>query len=575
MKKYNVKIAALLILVFWVFSIFVGCSKNGKSDEFASTSQADKTDASTTSQETHETLEPDLPITKEKIKLTMFTTFPAGHAAYFKTLNDSPNFQALEEATNIEVDITAVPEVNFDERKNLLFASRDLTDIIYTNTLQEDALLYGVNDNLIIPLDDLIKENAYNFNKWIASESGIKEQSIAVNGKMYHIPSIDITLKNSIGVGYYIREAWLEQLNLEPPTTLDELYNVLKAFKENDPAGGGKTLPSAYAIPSYVIEPILGSFGMNNGIFRVKDVVKYAPMEPEYKEALKYVNKLYKENLIPSDYLTYDSDMYKAELLDNIGLTYAWSNGHLRLPLQAAGLTTEESWNTFRPIGGMKGADNIYYWFGSTIGQVCHNSGECISVTNKYPVETIKWIDYKYSQEGAWTVMYGPKGVTWDYDETGAPNVTDFVLNNPDGLLPDEVMYRNGAMEWGYTACAQGQLHRAKPTSHWPFTDDDVDQNMNRFGPNFDSLYSKYWRNWMDFDASRQMPVSIKYTAEEKERIDVLAQDITTLVDENLHKVIMGLEPIEKWDEVVNLLKKMNVDEYISIHQTALDRVLN
>jgi len=573
MKKCNVKITALLTLVFLVFSIFVGCSKNGKSNEFASTSQADKTDTSTTSQETHETLEPDLPITKEKIKLTLFTTFPAGHAAYFKTLNDSPNFQALEEATNIEVDITAVPAVNYVERKNLLFASRDLSDIIYSSNAQQDALLYGVNDDLVINLDDLVKKHAYYYNQWVAYEPEIKEQTLAGDGSIYYLPSIDITLSKHLGAGYYIREAWLEQLNLDPPTTLDELYNVLKAFKENDPAGGGKTLPSAFPDPNYIVNPLLGSYGLTSSIYQVNNVVKYAPLEPEFKDALKYLNKLYKENLIPSDYLTYDDDMYKAELLDNIGLTWGWSNGNIRNPLQAAGLTVEESWNLFRPINGMKGLDNKYYIFGYS-GRVITTAGEFISCTNKHPVETIKWIDYKSSKEGAWTVKYGPRGVTWELDEKGVPYITDFILNNPDGLTPDEAIYRSGAMEWGYTVCAQG-LNRSRPTSHWPYTYEDVDYNRTRYAENFESLYSKYWTNWMDFDDSRQMPLTIKYTGEEKERIDVIAQDLTTLIDENLHKVIMGLEPIEKWDEVVNLLKKMNVDEYISIHQTALDRVLN
>lgn len=37
----------------------------------------------------------------------------------------------------------------------------------------------------------------------------------------------------------WIYKPWLEKLNLSEPKTLDEFYNVLKAFKEKDPNGNG------------------------------------------------------------------------------------------------------------------------------------------------------------------------------------------------------------------------------------------------------------------------------------------------------------------------------------------------
>lgn len=570
MKRCNIRFIGMLLAIMLVFSMVVGCGGDPKKDTTQKDLEESKPDKTT--EEGLETLEPVLPIVKDKIKLTFFTTFPAGHAAYFKTLNDNPVWKVLEDVTNIELDITAVPAVNFDERKNLLFASRDLTDIIYTSNGQNDALLYGINDDLIIPLDDLMEKYAYYLKQWTTYEPKIKGQNASVDGKTYYMPSIDITLSNFTGVGYYIRQEWLDKLDIEPPTTLDELYDTLKAFKDNDFAGGGNTKPFACANPDYIVDSILYSFGLPRTVYQIDDVVKYAPVQPEFKDALKYLNKLYNEGLIPSDYLTYDSNVYNAELLNNIGLVWAWSNGNLRNPLQAAGLSVEESWNVFRPINGMKGVGDKYFLFGMT-GRLLNSGGCFISCTNKYPVETIKWLDYLNSQEGTWTIMYGPKGVTWDYDENGAPDVTEYVLNNPDGLSPDEVMFKNGAMEWGYISGASGPFHRAKSTPYWPFHYEDFDYNSNRHGRGFESLYSKYWKDWMDFDDSRQLPLTIKYTGEEKERIDVLSQDLTTLVDENIHKIIMGIDPIEKWDDIVAQLKKMNLDEYLSLYQTALDRV--
>ena len=39
-------------------------------------------------------------------------------------------------------------------------------------------------------------------------------------------------------------------------------------------------------------------------------------------------------------------------------------------------------------------------------------------------------------------------------------------------------------------------------------------------------------------------------------------------------KFITGVEPIEKFDEYIEKLKKMNVDRYIEIQQSAYDRYL-
>lgn len=92
MKRKKLNIIALLVFLCMVSFVPAACiSKTSIEDDKAATTQDDK--------------KPDLDvISSEKITLTMFTMFPAGHAAIFKTLNDSPNFQALEEATNIKVN---------------------------------------------------------------------------------------------------------------------------------------------------------------------------------------------------------------------------------------------------------------------------------------------------------------------------------------------------------------------------------------------------------------------------------------------------------------------------------------
>lgn len=566
MKKEIFKITPLIIIICLIFSIITGCSSSG----VTTNGEGKKGEKTETSSEA-----PSAPTTStkgEKVKLTYFTILPPGHAAVHQSISDMPSMQAIQEATNVELEIICVPTANYNERKNLLFASGDLTDIIYSNNCSYDALMYGVNDDLLIPLDDLIEKYAPNFKEWITFEPAIKEQSLSVDGKQYFMPYVDTTLKNIIQVGYYVREPWLQQLGLEAPDTIEEFYNVLKAFKEADPAGGGNTIPLSAQSPANIVNPILGAFGVAPDIYQVDGKIKYGPLEQGYKDALVFLNRLYKEGLIASDYLSWDANIYNANLVNNIGITFAWTYSGLRTPLQASGQSSEQILNEWRPFGAPKGPDGKHHWFITPMGKVTNNLGVFVSSTNKYLEETMRFLDYTFSQEGAYTLVAGPRGLCWDFDENGVFHVTDYVLNNPEGLQPNEVLLRAGGMVWAFHIGICG-LSRVNPSNRWPYPYEDVNYARGLTGPEPDSLYSRNLNDWWDVSTERQLPPTISYTAEEQERINLLSQDIGVLVEENLQKVIMGLEPISKWDEVINQLKQMNVDEYIKLHQDALDRV--
>lgn len=359
--------------------------------------------------------------------------------------------------------------------------------------------------------------------------------------------------------------------------SLDELYEVLTLFKERDLAGNGKTIPFSSPVPAYIINSIMGSFGVNGGLgwgmdgmYLVDGKVKFGPIEPEYKEGLVFLNKLYNDGLIAQDYLAHNVTIYGSNIPENIGLTFGWTGSGVRTPLMAAGFSSDEATNMFRPISGMKGKDGKYHWFMSQVGMVTQPHGEFITVSNKYPVETMKWLDYKNSLEGAWTISVGPKGVSWDLDASGAPYVTDYIRNNPDGLDRDEAFLRNGGMIWLYTVTTG--VSPVVPTSRWPYRYEDIDLNRDIYGPFKESLYSQHWRNWLDFEASRQLPPNLLFTSEEREEITLILQDLKTSVEENVHRFVMGLEPMNKWDEVVNTMKGMKVDRLIEIYQNALNK---
>lgn len=59
--------------------------------------------------------------------------------------------------------------------------------------------------------------------------------SMTYNGQIIGIPRRTMDRTG----GLILREDWLEKLGLQVPRTLDDLYNVFKAFTYDDPDGDG------------------------------------------------------------------------------------------------------------------------------------------------------------------------------------------------------------------------------------------------------------------------------------------------------------------------------------------------
>ncbi len=104
----------------------------------------------------------------------------------------------------------------------------------------------------------------------------------------------------------YIRKDWLEKLNMEVPTNVEELYAYLKAAKANN-LGGAQTVP--YSSDLYSADPFYGwTFQMDAFIdySKVTEEDWVAAHELHYtlpgaKEAIRWMNKFFNEGLV-SDY---------------------------------------------------------------------------------------------------------------------------------------------------------------------------------------------------------------------------------------------------------------------------------
>jgi putative aldouronate transport system substrate-binding protein len=125
-----------------------------------------------------------------------------------------------------------------------------------------------------------------------------------VQGKAYGVPR-PRGLYGGGEASFLLRKDWLDKLNLKVPTTLDEMTQVLRAFRDNDPAGGGKTIPMvAFARDEHVFgatSAIFYPFGVPNYYTIENGTPKYLIQTEGYKRYLEWLRMAYAEKLIDKD----------------------------------------------------------------------------------------------------------------------------------------------------------------------------------------------------------------------------------------------------------------------------------
>jgi len=540
-------------LILSLLLISVGCSSSGKTG-----TSGQKPDSSQTTTTDSEPSKPSTYITDKKITLTMLT----GEWAGIQVGNDMPVYQELERRTNIHLEFQLLPLTNPLEKFNLIMASNDLPDIVgWSNT---EAILKYAKQGAFIPLQDLIKEHAPNIVKALDNplpgeplpyKLNIWAELTADDGNIYTVPCI--TSSNAIGAVYAIRTDWLEKLNLKVPETAEELYNVLKAFKEQDPNGNGEAdeIPfiSGQGGKTNTILPVINAFDAHMGLYvdENTNTIKYGPIEENYKEGLAFLNKLYKEGLLEQDYLTATRDQWLARATGNqAGFMFVWPASGIGVATNGLKKLNEEY--RFEPMAPLKSKSGKQYKDTATAGNylVYRN---CITVSNKYPVETMKLFDYCFSEEGLRLAMYGIEGVHYTM-VNGKPVYTDLILNNPEGLDPELARIKDGI----FWTCLPYQIgwdcnFQAMQNSPW---------------------VTKSWELYREPGMVEAPMPALKFTDEEFSRRSQIITEIDTYKDPMIDKFIMGVEPLEKFDEFVENIKKAGLDELLKIQNDAYKRYL-
>ncbi|MDR0669943.1 MAG: extracellular solute-binding protein [Treponema sp.] len=362
-----------------------------------------------------------LPITREKSYMNVFI---AGDSISGPDLANNTVFTEFEALTNVHLNMNiAIEEAG--EKLNLLLASGDYPEVILTGV---DQMRYGVQEGILIPVNDLIEQHAPNAKVFYNRYPWIKESMTAPDGNMYGIPGIgggvDAVSHEKVSYKLWFNTQWLNNLGLSAPTTTEEFRTVLRAFKTRDPNGNGRAdeIPLSGAKGTWAADPwlfLFNAFGYWDESLVVLRNGTYTPLANQdyLRDAISYVKSLYDEGLIDPAAFTQTMEQM-AVIGNNPGdiIMGAFTSGHIAMGLDISDVERSKQYTTLLPLKGPGGYQAIP--FADTRAYPINPS---FSITDKCknPALAIKWAD-AFSTE-YWMVRsyLGIKGRDWDYADPG------------------------------------------------------------------------------------------------------------------------------------------------------------
>lgn len=455
---------------------------------------------------------------------------------------------AAREMTNIHLKDATSGSNSTDslEAFNLLLAQGDLPDIVGGHLIKDNVNKYGP-EGAFVPLNDLIEEHAPNIKAFFDERPEIMAAGSAADGNLYYIPYLPDGL---YGRAYWIRQDWLDKLGLETPGTVDELYDTLVAFRDQDPNGNGEKdeIPMFFRQWEELIRMVTLWDGRQSGSdtnhdFHVKDgVVLHGYALEEYREGIKNLAKWYEEGLIDPEVFTRGSSSRDYLLGENLGgMTHDWfasTGGYNKLSEKIDGFSLK----AMAPPASVSGVQMEEHR-----RIPIKPDGWAISYQNENPVETIKYFDFFFTPEGRNLSNFGVEGETWNMVD-GEPIFTEEVLTN--GRAINSQMYEVGA-----------QIQRG----YWQ-----------------DYRYEAQWTNEISlegialYDAGDYLIpqfLGVAFTEDEQKVYDKYWPSIRTYMLERQQAWILGTGDVEAdWDAYTAQLDKMGLNDVLEVMNAAHTR---
>ena len=316
-------------------------------------------------------------------------------------------YRQIEAQTGVHVDFDEVKDSEWDSSVSLAFAKGKLPDLILRGSL--DVEEYGVSRHLPVPLDEYIRRGLMPNYAARLENSGLRDQLTASDGHMYQLGFLISQDVNTNG-HFFINRNWLEKLGLDEPQTVEQLADVLRRFRDDDPNGNGlrDEIPMEFTFDdnNTWIYNLFSFFGLPLNEEYVyldeRGKVRFAPEEDAFFATLDWLHQMYAEGLLDIDFISQGSNIWAAKVNEgNVGLFSYW-----RLQNTARTPEVASMYRIMVPVHAEdtraclpRNMDIIE--FGAAVTTACEN-----------PEAALRWLDAQFETENMLISQNGPLGDT-------------------------------------------------------------------------------------------------------------------------------------------------------------------
>ena len=523
-------------------------------------------------QEMLRTLTTELPVVDQPETLTYFFGYESSVLNYLPggELQNHQIWSALEDLTGVHVEMTIVDSSTATDKLNLMLASGDFTDLMnmssYTSGV--DA---AYEQEIILDLGDQLEANMPNYWTIIHSDQKLLGE-VQDSGKFLAIYPIKDEVANPQDMGPFVRMDWLEDLNMEVPTTYDELTKVLEAFKSEKNCAEPMSLYNTVSMNDGLLMGGFGSMaelstnGLSgnalNGYYQEDGHVVYGATADGTRKFLSWLHMLYEKGLI-------DFENMQNRMINPFGeLTavacaqgdtgYMFSNqpfgGNYSVMAASDYGDPGCNWWPVQDVGETAGQEIPFFEEVTLVDNIA--TILCVSTQCENVETALKFLDYGYSYAGSLLYNFGyQKGSgheieSWDFNAEGRPEFDPAVFE------------QFGATAIGSSVLATKDLGGVIVDTRLAF----------EFGDRENACFDAWKTN--------KRPANIlgsatQFTAEEGQEAAGIYSDILTHVSTSVLQFINGdldVDDDSVWKGYVSEIEAMDLGRLTEIVQTAYDR---
>lgn len=333
-----------------------------------------------------------------------------------------------EDKTGVHVNWITVPSESFSDQFNTSIASGQYPDIYNSYLTSTEMTLYGGENGIFYPIDDLIDQGWMPNLKAYLEENPDFESLRSPDGKLYGIPTTTVAPHMLFTNKVFVNKEWLQKYvddGGKKPETTEEFEDMLVYFKEHDMNGNGELdeIPMSGCQPSgwgtdptiWMLNPFILSIGSGNAQFLTADEdgnVTWVGGTDAYREGLRWAHSLVERGLLDEATYTQDQGMYRSLVTDNLVGVAAGA--------EESQFTDEayyDNWEALAPLQGPAGVRQapVYSTKFSDMSYSCVITRSC-----KDPEAAAKWLDYFFSDEGSVVAADGFENYNLTYSDTPA-----------------------------------------------------------------------------------------------------------------------------------------------------------